>query len=671
MRFTEHPSHRTIRRCMGVAAAAATCIVALLMATGTALAATTFTGGPDADGCPLYVPNDHTAFAVKWSATGGTLTPGAQYYVKMRFNTSAGTGGSALRGWTWSGAQWVQERDDWTKFPIVTADGSGNLPSTWTFCKFGDQTKSGTYYVVISLTPLPYASGQVQNATVMPAVTVVDMATGGFWVHNGVATGAQATKRAEATDDADAARVWALSRTEINTVDDDSNGTVDDEDYGPAGKTGDFRFALPVASVFDVFLNRVAWSPGANTSGTLADVDIAQGAADTTAPAVVTGLTAAPKNAGVDLSWAAATDNVGVTAYNVYRWTDPVAIGGSTYYTSLHAKVATVAAATTFADSGLTNGTTYYYEVRAVDAATNVGPRSDTVIVKPDAIAPTTTDDSNGWAGTSTLITFTATDTVGGSGVDHTEYRIDDETEWTAGTSVLVEAPADHSWDGTTHTVTYRSVDKAGNVESPVVRSLVIDTTAPLATGDDHDDFWHGSLFLHFTGSDDRSGVVHYLYRVDGGLWQRGNCAWFAGRRHKIDRSGTHTVDYRAVDAAGNVSSGSGACIVHIDSLAPVTEWDAPAAATAPVTIHLTADDAHSGVATTEYSTDGGASWTTGTEFTLETAGTIAIAARSIDNVGNVETARRATVLVTGGSSVKARTKTLGAQWGSIAGRRR
>ena len=196
---------------------------------------------------PAYVPDDHTAFAIKWSATGGTLTPGTQYYVKMRLNTSGrhrrlGDPRLDLDG---ASRQWVQERDDWTKFPVVTADAPGNVASTWMGCKFGDDTKSGTYYVIVSLTPLPYASRSDAQRHRHAGGHRHDMASGGYWVHNGVATGAQATKRAEATDHADGTKVWALSRTETNLVDDDSNGTADDEDHGPAGKTGDFRFALP------------------------------------------------------------------------------------------------------------------------------------------------------------------------------------------------------------------------------------------------------------------------------------------------------------------------------------------------------------------------------------------------------------------------------------------
>jgi chitodextrinase len=92
--------------------------------------------------------------------------------------------------------------------------------------------------------------------------------------------------------------------------------------------------------------------------------------ADRTPPAApasvtVTGTT----QTSVSLSWAAATDNVGVTGYTVLR-------GGTA--------VGTTNGATTFTDTALVPGTTYSYTVTASDAAGNVSPES------PPASATTT-----------------------------------------------------------------------------------------------------------------------------------------------------------------------------------------------------------------------------------------------------------------------------------------
>ncbi|WP_078861996.1 GH12 family glycosyl hydrolase domain-containing protein [Streptomyces sp. NRRL F-5123] len=82
---------------------------------------------------------------------------------------------------------------------------------------------------------------------------------------------------------------------------------------------------------------------------------------DTQPPTAPTGLTASPYLTDrVDLSWSPATDDTGVTAYDVYRGG---ALAGST-------------AGTSFSDTGLSPATAYTYTVRARDAAGNVSAAS-------------------------------------------------------------------------------------------------------------------------------------------------------------------------------------------------------------------------------------------------------------------------------------------------------
>lgn len=88
------------------------------------------------------------------------------------------------------------------------------------------------------------------------------------------------------------------------------------------------------------------------------------GETDTHAPSQVTGLTAtAVSSSQINLSWNAATDNVGVTGYKIYR---------------NNSLISTVSG-TTFNNSGLNSSTNYTYEVSAVDAAGNEGSRSTSV----------------------------------------------------------------------------------------------------------------------------------------------------------------------------------------------------------------------------------------------------------------------------------------------------
>lgn len=134
-----------------------------------------------------------------------------------------------------------------------------------------------------------------------------------------------------------------------------------------------------------------------NSAGTSAYSNTASAttqAASTTPPPVPTGLTATAGNAQVALNWAASST---ATSYNVKRAT----VSGGPYTT-----VGT-STSTSFTNTGLTNGTTYFYVVSAVNAAgesANSAPASAT----PSAPAGTT-------------VTFTAVATEDGYVLESSE----------------------------------------------------------------------------------------------------------------------------------------------------------------------------------------------------------------------------------------------------------
>ena len=85
---------------------------------------------------------------------------------------------------------------------------------------------------------------------------------------------------------------------------------------------------------------------------------------DIEAPTAPTELAArAASSSSIDLNWNAATDNVGVVAYRVYR--------------SDAASFVASVTSTTYADAGLAADTEYHYTVRAVDAAGNESAASN------------------------------------------------------------------------------------------------------------------------------------------------------------------------------------------------------------------------------------------------------------------------------------------------------
>jgi hypothetical protein len=77
----------------------------------------------------------------------------------------------------------------------------------------------------------------------------------------------------------------------------------------------------------------------------------------TTLAAVPTGLTASAGNGTVSLSWTAST---GAATYNVYQGTSSGGEAATPVQTGLTTPTASV--------TGLTNGTTYYFTVAAVDS---------------------------------------------------------------------------------------------------------------------------------------------------------------------------------------------------------------------------------------------------------------------------------------------------------------
>ncbi|HZV26513.1 MAG TPA: Ig-like domain-containing protein, partial [Acidothermaceae bacterium] len=99
----------------------------------------------------------------------------------------------------------------------------------------------------------------------------------------------------------------------------------------------------------------------AGNSTESASISITTRNTDTTPPSAPSGLIATATSAkSVGLKWTAATDNVGVTKYLVYR--DLTQVGTST--------------STTYSDTGLSQLTSYTYTVKATDAAGNPGPAS-------------------------------------------------------------------------------------------------------------------------------------------------------------------------------------------------------------------------------------------------------------------------------------------------------
>lgn len=101
-----------------------------------------------------------------------------------------------------------------------------------------------------------------------------------------------------------------------------------------------------------------------------------------------------------------------------------------------------------------------------------------TLNAKKDTAPPVTSDDGDRrWHRDAAPVHLTASD-LGGEGVKRTQYRVDGGPWKTYRAGILVRPKADHSADGE-HRVTYRSLDRAGNLEFPQHCIVRIDTRRP------------------------------------------------------------------------------------------------------------------------------------------------------------------------------------------------
>jgi uncharacterized delta-60 repeat protein len=187
---------------------------------------------------------------------------------------------------------------------------------------------------------------------------------------------------------------------------------------------------------------------------------------DTTPPTAPTGLTATFNSVtnAIDLSWTAATDNVAVTGYRIYR------DGGAAPINTVNG--------TTFSDVGLTG--THSYAVTAIDAAGNESGLSNTasatVVASGDVTppsAPTALTATANLATRAIALSWTpSTDDVGVTG-----YRVFRDNGPTPIATVSGTTFNDTNQLGT-HVYAVAAIDAAGN-QSALSNSATATVTIP------------------------------------------------------------------------------------------------------------------------------------------------------------------------------------------------
>ncbi len=177
---------------------------------------------------------------------------------------------------------------------------------------------------------------------------------------------------------------------------------------------------------------------------------------DTVKPSVPTNFTVVASGNNAVLNWTAATDNVGVAGYEVYR----AATNGG-----VATRVGT-SSSTSFTDPGLANGT-YWYYLKAYDAAGNVGSRTayKSVVISQvvtDTVRPSTPAGlkRDAVTTTSTTLSWTAsTDNIGVVG-----YQVyNSSTNTLLATVTTTSVTVTGRTPGTSTTYYVKAYDAAGN----------------------------------------------------------------------------------------------------------------------------------------------------------------------------------------------------------------
>jgi len=291
-------------------------------------------------------------------------------------------------------------------------------------------------------------------------------------------------------------------------------------------------------------------------------------AVDTEAPVIGTLSFGTITGTTIVLDWTAATDNVGVTSYDIYR-----NAGGAGY--GYHA---TVGAVLTYTDLGLDDAVEYKYVIKAKDLENNESDYSNEVVTTtPDITDPSVPTLSVGTI-TETTIELNWTSATDNVGVySYNLWYTYNDVDWNAFGEIFSPTLTKVHTGLTADTyVRYsvRSKDAAGNNSdwSNEVTATTIDETAPSVptlTEVSHDDT---SVTLNRTTSTDNVAVDQYIWYRDMVQWSNGNAT--TKTNSGLDPETQYSYTVTAIDAAGNESAHSNAVVVttdaEIDTEAPV-----------------------------------------------------------------------------------------------------
>ncbi len=182
-----------------------------------------------------------------------------------------------------------------------------------------------------------------------------------------------------------------------------------------------------------------------------------------TVPDAPTGLTATSGNAQVALSWTAPSNGgATITYYNIYRSTSSGGEGSTPVASST---------TTSYTNTGLTNGTTYYYDIAAVNSV-GVGATSSQVSATPATVPRAPTIGIALPGNVSALVQFTAPSSNGGSTT--TFYTAASNPGNHTATSTVSPITVSGLTNGTSYTFTVAAMNAVGQGASSTASNAVV-----------------------------------------------------------------------------------------------------------------------------------------------------------------------------------------------------
>ncbi|MBD3582231.1 reprolysin-like metallopeptidase [Flavobacterium selenitireducens] len=301
-----------------------------------------------------FAANNSDDMIVTVNGTAGPFTVSAP-------NTAVSYVGGSTQTVTWNVAGTTANGVNCSNVDILlSTDGGTNFNTTLLAATPND----GSQTITIPNTP------GTQNRIMVKGTNHIffDMSNANFTITGGssdtTAPSAATNLAASGTTQTSTNLTWTASTDNVGVTGYDvyRNGSL----VGSSATTSYAATGLTAATTYSFYVRAKDAAGNISVNSNTVSVTTSANTTDTTAPTAPTTLTASgTSQSATNLSWTAATDNVAVTGYDVYR--NGVFLAATT--------------TTSYAATGLTPATTYSFFVRAKDAAGNNSVNSNTVSV--------------------------------------------------------------------------------------------------------------------------------------------------------------------------------------------------------------------------------------------------------------------------------------------------